>query len=377
MKKINTIRFKNLIIFSLLLPILFFSCKIQSKEQDLSVDFIKDEKYTDLITESEKILSDSKFQGSILIGKDKKVLYAQGFGPSDKKNSTSPTNTIQSTYEIGSITKQITAAAIMQLAEQKLLSVDDRISKYFPDYKHGDEITIKLLLTMHSGLTDYINAPDDFFPKKVYHQISKKELRNEPLDENIVMDHFYNAPLLTKPGKTFFYCNTDYYLLAKIVEIVSGISFSDYIKTNIFDKCGMISSNQEFQDTTTKGYDYKKRYYSIPKSMAFGCGDINSNVVDLFKWNTAFTSGKIVNKKSFAEMINSESYGYGIYCDKNSNSILHAGNTIAFNGYNSYYLDEKLSIIVLSNTPSTVCNTTEIAGKLRKIWKNIETNTKK
>lgn len=378
MKKSFFLKHKNIIIFSFLLLSLFSSCKNSSKktkEQDFSADFIKDVKYTNFINEAENFLIQSKFQGSILVGKGKKIVYAQGFGTSDKKASDNPLNTIQSTYEIGSICKQMTAAAVMQLAEKKLLSVNDKLSKYFPDFKHGDEITIKLLLTMHSGLTDHINAADEFFPKKIYHKISRNEINNTPLDKNIVLDYLYTAPILTKPGKTYFYCNTDYYLLAKIVEIVSGMPFEEYMQQNIFDKCNMTASNQKFQGTTTKGYDYKKRYYSIPQSMAFGCGDVNSNVIDLFKWNTNFANGKVVSKKTFNEMTSSESYGYGVYCDKNDSSILHGGNTNVFNGYNVYYLNEKLSIIVLSNTPTTECNTTEIAGKLRKIWKNIENNT--
>lgn len=376
MKKISLFKHTEIIIFSLLLSGLFFSCKQKSKQQDLSADFIRDDKYAAFIEEAETFLNESHFQGSVLIGKGKHIIYAQGFGTSDKKDDTNPQNTMQSTFEIGSICKQMTAAAIMQLSEKKLLSVNDKLSKYFPDYKHGGEITIRQLLTMHSGLTDHINAADEFFPRKIYQKISRDEINNTPLDKNIVLDFLYTAPLLTKPGKTYFYCNTDYYLLAKIVEIVSGTSFEDYIKENIFNKCQMNSSNQIFQATTTKGYDYKNRYYSIPQSLAFGCGDVNSNVIDLFKWNTAFTSGKIVSKKSFAEMIDSESYGYGIYCDKNTNSILHGGTTNVYNAYNIFYIDEKFSIIVLSNTPTTQCNTTEIAGKLRKIWKTVENNTK-
>lgn len=365
------------LVFLSLIFIIFSACNNKSiKNLSWEEDEIQNPKYLDFITEADDFLINNNFQGSVLIGKNKKIIFAKGYGFSDKYAEEKVQNTIQSTYEIGSVCKQMTAAAIMQLAEKNKLSIDDKLSKYFPDYKYGDNITIKLLLTMHSGLIDHINAPEDFFPRKIYHKISKCELDGTPLEKDIVLNYLYSAPLLTKPGKTYFYCNTDYYLLAKIVEIVSGETFEDYIRSNIFDRCGMYDSNQIFHETSTKGYDYKKRYYSIPSEFAFGCGDVNSNVLDLFKWNTEFSEGRVVNKKSFGEMINSESYGYGVYCDNRSEAILHGGTTNVFNAYNIYFINEKLSIIVLSNTPSIECNTTEIAGKLRKIWKNFEKNTK-
>ena len=122
------------------------------------------------------------------------------------------------------------------------------------------------------------------------------------MDENLVLTYLNDAPLLAEPDSTYFYCNTNYYLLARIIEQVSGISYYEYIQKNILDRCGMSNSNLEFQKTDTRGYDYKDRYYSIPASLALGCGDMNSTVTDLFKWNVLFTSGKVVKKKTFKKM---------------------------------------------------------------------------
>ena len=99
-------------------------------------------------------------------------------------------NSISTTYEIGSITKQITAAAIMKLVEQGKLNLEDKLSLFYPDYKHGEEINIKMLLNMRSGLTDYINTGDDFFPRKVFNQIEKAQIANRALDDGIVLKYF-------------------------------------------------------------------------------------------------------------------------------------------------------------------------------------------
>ena len=190
----------------------------------------------------------------------------------------------------------------------------------------------------------------------------------EPVEENLLLEFLNEAPLVAEPDSTYFYCNTNYFLLARIIEQVSGMQFAAYMQKNIFDRCGMSRTNLSFQKTDTRGYDYKGRYYSIPASLALGCGDVNSCVTDLFKWNVLFTSGKIVKKKTFNKMIDSESYGYGVYCHEGS--IFHTGVTNVFNSYDGFYFDDKLSIIVLSNCPAARVNTTMVARNLQKMWAN-------
>lgn len=317
------------------------------------------------------LLLDASFQGQVLVAKGKKILFSQGYGLCDPKDENSPPITQNSTFEAGSITKQVTAAAIMLLEKSNKLSLDDKISTYFPSYAHGNKITIRMLLNMRSGLTDCINAEGEFFPKSVCRQIDAAQLKNEPLEEDIVIKYFYDAPLLAPPDSTYFYCNTNYVLLAKIIEMVSGMTYQDYIQKNIFDRCKMKDSNLQFQHTDTKGYDFRGRYYSIPASIAVGCGDLNTNAVDLLKWNCALSKGKIVPKKAFMKMIETDaSYGFGVY--HKDNMIFHGGTTNVFNAYNAYYMDSGLSIIVLSNAPITKINTAGIAGKIYKLYENLD-----
>lgn len=340
----------------------------QKSKKTISEDCIKNHKYSDFIQKVENYLYEDNFQGSVLIGKKNKIIYAQGFGYQDPKSSTLEKNSISTTYEIGSITKQITAAAIMKLVEQGKLNLEDKLSLFYPDYKHGEEINIKMLLNMRSGLTDYINTGDDFFPRKVLNQIEKAQIANRALDDGIVLKYFYTAPLMAKPDSTYFYCNTNYYLLADIIEKITNQSYHEFIQENIFIPCAMSNSNLDFQNTSSKAYDYKGRYYSIPQALSKGCGDINSNVLDLFQWNCNFYNGKVVSKKSFKEMTNYSGYGYGIYCSPDS--YFHAGNTNVFNSYLAYYPKEKLSVIVLVNAPVSKISSTIYARNIYKIFKN-------
>ncbi len=348
--------------------ILFFSSCSSVKKRNWKDEVIVDKKYRDFAEQADAYLQSAGFQGAVLVGRGKKIVFAKGYGFCDEK-AAAPEEFpigINTTFEAGSVSKQMTAAAVMQLVQAGKLSVEDRLSRFFPDFEAGDKITVEMLLNMRSGLVDHINSADDFFPKNIYRRIEVKQLACEPVDENIVLEYLNNAPLLAEPDSTYFYCNTNYFLLARIIEQVSGMTFSDYMQKNIFDRCGMSRTNLEFQKTDTRGYDYKGRYFSIPASLALGCGDVNSSVTDLFKWNVFFTGGKVVKKKTFRKMTNSESYGYGVYCHEGS--IFHAGVTNVFNSYDGYYFDGKVSIIVLSNCPAAKVNTTMVARNLQKMW---------
>ena len=320
--------------------------------------------FKDFPSQADEYLSKSGFQGTVLVARGKKIIFCKGYGLEDEKSKKSSVNSESTVFEIGSITKQMTAAAIMQLVEQKKLSLDDTLEKFFPDYEYGNQINVRMLLNMRSGLLDHINAQEEFFGAKTAKQIEKKEALGKSVNRDLVLKAFYKAPLLTKPDSTYFYSNTNYYLLALIIEKVSGVSYEEYITENIFLKSGMTKSKLEFKKTSAVGY-LKNKPLSIPKNLALGCGDVNSCATDLLKWNLAFSGGKIVSKKSFQAMTDSDSYGFGVY--RTENSILHSGSTHAFNSYNEFFLKKKISIIVLTNKPQTQLNATVTAGRLKKL----------
>lgn len=362
-KKLN---FFSLFTYCVFLSSIFFSSCSSVKENNISENSIQNEKYEKFCTQTDEYLLGTNFSGTILIAKGDEIIFAKPYGVCDKNLPDSQPITLNTTFEIGSVSKQITAAAVMQLVQKKKLSLDDRISKFFPEYVHGDKISVRMLLNMRSGLTDHINEADEFFPQEVFSTIHKKQIANEPFEENFVLKYFYDAPLLANPNSTYFYCNTNYYLLAKIVEIVTKQPYHEYLQKHIFEKCKMTNTNTDFQNTTAKGYDFRNRYYSLPHDFATGCGDINSTVIDLYKWNMQLAKGKIINKKSLKQMLDTEAYGFGVYVKEDK--IFHSGITNVFNSYNLYSFKNQLSIIVLANKPIAQCNATFVANRLEKMF---------
>lgn len=360
------LKFFSLFTYCVFLSSIFFSSCSSVKENNISENSIQNEKYEKFCTQTDEYLLGTNFSGTILVAKGDEIVFAKGYGVCDKNLLDSQPITLNTTFEIGSVSKQITAAAVMQLVQKKKLSLDDRISKFFPEYVHGDKISVRMLLNMRSGLTDHINEADEFFPQEVFSTIHKKQIANEPFEENFVLKYFYDAPLLANPNSTYFYCNTNYYLLAKIVEIVTKQPYHEYLQKHIFEKCKMTNTNTDFQNTTAKGYDFRNRYYSLPHDFATGCGDINSTVIDLYKWNMQLAKGKIINKKSLKQMLDTEAYGFGVYVKEDK--IFHSGITNVFNSYNLYSFKNQLSIIVLANKPIAQCNATFVANRLEKMF---------
>lgn len=360
------LKFFSLFTYCVFLSSIFFSSCSSVKENNISENSIQNEKYEKFCTQTDEYLLDTNFSGTILVAKGDEIVFAKGYGFCDKNLPDSQPITLNTTFEIGSVSKQITATAVMQLVQKKKLSLDDRISKFFPEYVHGDKISVRMLLNMRSGLTDHINEADEFFPQEVFSTIHKKQIANEPFEENFVLKYFYDAPLLANPNSTYFYCNTNYYLLAKIVEIVTKQPYHEYLQKHIFEKCKMTNTNTDFQNTTAKGYDFRNRYYSLPHDFATGCGDINSTVIDLYKWNMQLAKGKIINKKSLKQMLDTEAYGFGVYVKEDK--IFHSGITNVFNSYNLYSFKNQLSIIVLANKPIAQCNATFVANRLEKMF---------
>lgn len=332
---------------------------------DETKDYIENDAYEDYIRQVDDYLKTCNFQGSVLIGLEDEIILAKGYGYADEKEET--LNTMNTTFEVGSITKQMTAVAIMQLQEQGKLSVEDPLTKYFPEFTKGENITLRMLLQMRSGLYDYINEMYNFYPRKIADQLIEMEYNLEEVERDLVLDYFYDTQLKSLPDQIFHYCNTNYYLLGKIIEQVSAMTYEDYLQDNLFTPGNMKNTNTDFQNTEAKGYDSEGRYYSIPKNIAFGCGDVNSNVVDLFKWDRALVNHLFMSKDSFEEFTTTQAgYGYGVFAD--DLSILHGGSTDVFNSYNIIYLSDNMTIVVLVNKPDDKLSSTVVAGNLRRFY---------
>lgn len=292
------------------------------------------------------------FSGSLLIGKEDKLILDKGYGYSNVEQHI--TNKPQTKFAIGSMTKQFTAMSIMQLSEKKLLNVDDKVSKYIPELKEAEKITIQNLLTHTSGLKNYTDLIGFFNANtKNKNPMAMIELIND-------------MPLEFKPGEMFKYSNTNYLLLGMIVEKVTEKSLEDYLKENILyplnmkDTGTIYGKNNQAPDATPySGFiEVESIDDSLVLSQAFGAGNMYSTVEDLYRWDRALKTEKLVNKETMEEIFKShimfsevDGYGYGwmIGDTDSGKKVGHGGNTLGFSSNIDRYVDKDLTIITLTN----------------------------
>ncbi|AGF58538.1 CubicO group peptidase (beta-lactamase class C family) [Clostridium saccharoperbutylacetonicum] len=294
---------------------------------------------------------DYEFSGSILITEGSTILFDKAFGMADYDNNIE--NTTQTQFEIASITKQFTATAILMLQEKNLLSVQDPISKYIPDYPKGDEIKICNLLDHTSGIPDYVDS------------IGNVESGEQVYTLEELISLFKDEPLEFEVGTDFKYSNSNYILLGYIIEKVSQKNYKEYIEENILkplslNSTGFLSNGNDMKNKAI-GYaeiinsqnQYEK---SIDTEGSFiaSAGEMYSTVEDLYRWEEALYSEKIINKQSLNEMFtpNLSDYGYGWFIDESTlgnKSISHGGDLPGYTSYVKRNLDKRYLVIILSN----------------------------
>lgn len=188
----------------------------------------------------------NKFNGTALIAKRGKILLNRGYGFKNVSNhSLNDTNTI---FQIGSITKSFTSIVILKLQEEGQLSVNDKLSKFFPDYPKSNKITIKNLLTHTSGIYDYTDDIGEEDTAIVCYPVSKER----------VLEVFKNRKLKFSPGKRFEYNNSAYFLLGMIIEKVAGKPYETVVRNLIFNLLQMNHSGFDFKNLndTNKAQGY-------------------------------------------------------------------------------------------------------------------------
>ena len=311
-----------------------------------------------------------RFNGNAMVIKNGNVIYQQAFGYADY-NAKRPLND-SSVFELASVSKQFTAMGIMICKEKGLLSYDDNIKKFFPGLPY-DNITVRNLLTHTSGLPSY----EDQFEKNWNH---KKIAFNKDIIEMLQKLH---DTLFFKPGTKWKYSNTGYAILASIIEKVSGMSYNDFLKKNIFDPLGMTHtfvynsrrSNGKIPANYALGFVYSDslKRYILPDSLPnydyvyyldgiVGDGCVNTTIADLFTWDQALYGNKLVSKASLNEMLSplvqmnprdsTSFYGFGVMVQpKTSNGkvISHTGGWPGYAANITRLVDSSETIIILSN----------------------------
>ena len=297
------------------------------------------------------------FHGAVLVAKNEKIVYENQIGTADFKKKT-PLNK-ESVFQLASVSKQFTAAAIMLLNERNQIKLTDTVNTYFPDFPYK-AVTIKNLLNHTAGL-----------PK--YFWIAEHEWQQEKAPTNSEMMEFLESTDVKryfKPGRNFDYSNTGYFVLASIVEKISGTSFSSFLKKNIFEPLQMDHSyvysfeNDAIGEHQLDGYRLYRgwRHVKIPSTVndaIVGDKNIYTTAEDLFKWTKGLNSGSFLTKQSLALMYSKgESiygrkipYGFGFRIDtKEENSIYHYGKWNGFSTGLTMYLEDNLVVIVLEHT---------------------------
>jgi len=302
-----------------------------------------------------KAASEKTSAVALLIARDGKIVFQGAAGQADLENKTAAT--VDTKFRIGSITKQFTAAAVLKLAEKGKLKISDPLSKYYADFPNSDEITLEHLLTHTSGLQSYTEKAD------FYARVTK------PVKPQELIDWTKNDKPDFAPGTNFHYCNTGYFLLGEIVAKVSGMSFAEYLDTEFFKPLGMkntgVYDNANPPSQMAIGYSLTDDKYepalNWDMSWAGGAGAMYSTVGDLFLWNEALHSQKVINRDSYAAATTPAKlpsgttammrYGYGLSSSTHRRLplISHSGGLQGWLADLLYFPEQKVSIVVLTN----------------------------
>ena len=298
-----------------------------------------------------------QFNGAVLVAENGKVIYKKGLGLANMEwNIPNETDT---KFRLGSITKQFTAALILQLVEQGKIKLDGKISDYLPDYRKdvGDKITVHHLLTHTSGIPSYTSQPKFF-----------EDVSRNPFVVADFVKKYASGDLEFEPGSKFSYNNSGYFLLGAIIEKVSGKPYEQVLKENILDPLGMKNTGYDHFDAVlskrASGYNKTpKGYINAPyldMSIPYAAGSLYSTVEDLYLWDRALYSDKILSAKSKELMFkpNLENYGYGFGITNAALGdtkqtvpvISHTGGINGFNTIIVRLIGNQHLIVLLDNT---------------------------
>ena len=291
--------------------------------------------------------------GVFLVSKRNKIIYHKGFGKANIELAVDMK--VDNVFQLGSLTKQFTAIAILILEEQGKLKTEDKISKYIADYPNGDKITVHHLLTHTSGIKDFTTM-------KGLNDISLKEMT--PKD---MLEFFKNEPLDFNPGEKFDYNNSGYFLLGYLIELISGGSYQDFIQEKIFTPIQMNSSYYASDKIIVKhrayGYRKKENVYEnkriINFSIPYSSGALMSTTSDMLRWQNALNQNILLKFESISKAFNKYtlnngeeiSYGYGWHI-KDIDGVTtreHGGSIFGFKSMGIYIPSEDIYVLGLTN----------------------------
>jgi len=318
---------------------------------------------------------------SLAVVRDGKIIKAKGYGLANLEMSVPVTP--QTIFEAGSITKQFTATAVMQLVEEGKIGLDDSITKYFPEAPPTwAAVTIRHLLSHTSGVPDYWGDTE-----KTLYSKGIIDFRREYTEDEVARAYFPQA-LDFRPGEKWSYSSTGYNLLGFLIHRVTGVVYGDLLRERIFAPLDMsatrVFSGSDLVANRASGYDLVNRGWKNTGSwmsqsvMATADGGLLTNVLDLAKWDAALYSGKVLKRSGLDAMwtpvkLNSGArypggLGWFVTDAHGHHVIWHTGGGYGFYAAISRYVDDGLTIIVMTNIDETHTDVLKIAGGVASIY---------
>ncbi|HEX2270221.1 MAG TPA: serine hydrolase [Pyrinomonadaceae bacterium] len=313
-----------------------------------------------------------QFNGSVLVAENGKVIYKGGFGMANMEWDIP--NTPDTKFRLGSITKQFTAVLTLKLVEQGKIKLDGKISEYLPDYRKdiGEKVTVHHLLTHTSGIPSYTGQPGFF----------ANVSRNPYKVAEFVKTHT-SGNLEFEPGTKFSYNNSGYFLLGAIVERVTGKSYEQALKEMILEPLGMKNTGYDHHDTLlpkrASGYARTGNAYTnaayLDMSIPYAAGSLYSTVEDLYLWDQALYTDKVLTPQSkelmYKPFLRDYAYGWAItnasfkLNDQPVPIITHGGGINGFTTTIVRFPKEKNLIVILDNTSNP--NLNRLSDRIAKI----------
>lgn len=349
----------------------FFSCKSEQKsiyQEEIKSEIFDSVKINFKVLENDNRIKKinsffqgkftrNQFNGNILFAENGNIITQKSYGYSNFRKKELLTK--EHSFQLASVSKPFTSIAILQLIEENKINLKDTIQKFFPDIPYPG-ITIHQLLSHRSGMSQYTHfcdAPDSIWPNK------SVTINNQDVIEIISRI----VPLINyKPNHKYYYCNTNYLLLASIVEQVSGLSFKQYVKKYIFNPSGMFSSTiydrTNFEDLVlpAQGYENKTPWEDVYLNGVVGDKGVYSTTEDLLKFDRALKENVFISdslkKLAFSKMNldknGNKNYGYGFRLkehEKYGKIVYHTGWWKGFRSYFIKVIDKNQTIVVLNN----------------------------
>ncbi len=356
------------------------SCKQKAINKDIGENVSANEK-----AERLDALFTKEFSGAVLIAENGKEVFTKTAGFSNE--STKEKITLETVFELASVSKQFTAMGIVQLQKEGKLSFDDEMREYIPELTHYKGITIQHLLAHTSGLPDYMSLLDNEWDKT-------KIATNEDV---ITLFQKIKPKTYYQPNEVFEYSNTGYVFLASIIERLSGQSFKNYLQSKIFYPLNMNNTHiyGRFYDEPIENYalgyiysgssqqkvlpeEINKNHRAIYLDGILGDGSVDSNVIDLLKWDRALYKDILVSNEDKKLIFNSHTtndgkeidkgFGWNIWVDSPYGKIVsHPGSWLGYLTYIERHMDSDKTIIILMNNQDFRNKIPQTLKEIRKI----------